>query len=235
MPMHNSEEKDLFNKLKSNLLSLDPVYWVEKYLTLDNKPFRLNGNGYKPFSDIYKYVGIKALEKTSKPVIIVKGRQIGGTTMAAALEMYFMGCGIFGTGNNPPIRIIHAFPQLELAAAYSKTKLNPMITSSLLIQNPDKGKKSKAYMETLLDPYSDTNNSLHFKQFMNGNHLWIESTGLDATRLRGRTADILFFDECFPYKQNITTNDGKIEIGKLYDMFISKHKMPKVLNLIISI
>jgi len=227
-----SNDKDIFFDIKNSLLKLDPVAFVEKYLTLDGKPFRINGNGYKPFSHIYRYIGIKALEKNSKPVILVKGRQTGGTTMAAALEMYFMASGIFGNGSNPPARVIHAFPQLEMAAAYSKTKLNPMIIDSIDATGPEKNKngKSKSYIQALLDTSSDTNNSLHFKQFVGGNHLWIESTGLNADRLRGRTSDVIFFDECFPYDQNIQTETGNIPIGMLYDLFSKGKSLPKVLT-----
>ncbi len=195
-------QKELFNKLKDQLVLFDPVAFCEKYLTLDGAPFKLSNNGYKPFSDIYRYIGIKALEPNSKPVIMVKGRQVGGTTMAGALEMYFMGSGLFGVGNKPPIRVIHAFPLLELAAAYSKTKLNQMIASSIRIENDEEkidkknSGKIKSYMQGLLDPTSPTNDSLHFKQFVGGNHIWIESTGIDADRLMGRTADVIFFDEC---------------------------------------
>lgn len=190
--------EDLFLKLKGQLLNIDPVWYCEKYLTLDGKPFRIHGNGYRPFADIYRYIGIKALEPNSKPVIIVKGRQVGATTMASALEMYFMGCGLFGVGDKPPMRVMHTFPQLELAAAYSKTKLNQIINSSIPVDdnNPDKkASKPKSYMQSLLDQSSSTNDSLHFKQFVNGNHLWIESTGLDADRIMGRTTDCIFFDE----------------------------------------
>jgi hypothetical protein len=192
-----NSDKDLFNKLKKQLLMVDPVAFCESNLTLDGEPFRLSGNGYKPFSEIYRYIGIKALEPNAKPTIIVKGRQVGATTMASALEMYFMGSGIFGFGSKPPIRIIHAFPQLELAAAYSKTKLNQMISSS--VQKEDNGQlkatKQKSYMQGLLDQSTPTNDSMHFKQFVGGNHLWIESVGLDGDRIMGRTADVLFFDE----------------------------------------
>lgn len=189
--------KELFQKLKTQLLNLDPVAFCEENLTLDGKPFRLHGNGYKPFSDIYRYIGIKALEPNAKPVIMVKGRQVGATTMASALEMYFMGSGLFGTGIKPAIRIIHTFPQLELAAAYSKTKLNQIIVSAKPApgQDPKKLGKSKSCMQALLDQSTATNDSLHFKQFIGGNHLWIESTGIDADRIMGRTADIIFFDE----------------------------------------
>ena len=188
---------EVFHKLRKSLLNLDPVAFVENYLTLDGKPFRLHNNGYKPFADIYRYIGIKALEPNAKPVILVKGRQVGGTTMASALEMYFMGSGIFGVGDKPPIRVNHAFPQLELAAAYSKTKLNPMIASSIQLEDFEKkpGAKIKSVMQSLMDQTSATNDSLHFKQFMGGNHIWVESTGLTGDRLRGRTADVIFFDE----------------------------------------
>ncbi len=176
---------------------MDPVAFCEQNLTLDGKPFRLHGNGYKPFSDIYRYIGIKALEPGAKPVIIVKGRQVGATTMASALEMYFMGSGLFGDGFKPPIRIIHAFPQLELAAAYSKTKLNQMISSAVPVETADKksSAKPKTFMQALLDQSTATNDSLHFKQFVGGNHLWVESVGLDGDRIMGRTADVIFFDE----------------------------------------
>lgn len=192
-----SDSDDVFNKLTGDFLNFDPVAFVEKNLTLEGKPFRIKGNGYRPFSDIYRYVGVKALEPGAKPVIIVKGRQVGGTTMAGALEMYFMGSGCFGTDTKPPIRVMHTFPQLELAAAYSKTKLNAMISSSVASGAPvGKGGKTKSYMQNLLDTSSATNDSLHFKQFQGGNHLWIESTGLDADRIMGRSCDVIFFDEC---------------------------------------
>jgi hypothetical protein len=187
----------VFERIKNQLSSIDPVWFCQKYLTLDGKKFRLHGNGYKPFSDVYRYIGIKALEKNALPVIMVKGRQVGATTMAAALEMFFMGSGLFGNGNNPPIRIVHAFPQLDLAFAYAKVKLNGMIASSVVddVGPLPKGQKPKTHMQALLDTSSPTNDSLQFKQFVGGNHLWVESAGIDGQRLRGRTADVLLLDE----------------------------------------
>lgn len=195
--MANELEKELFNKLKDQLMSIDPVAFAQAHLTLDGKDFTLESNGYRPFADIYRYIGIKALEPDSKPVIMVKGRQVGATTMASALEMYFMGSGLFGNNIRPPIRVIHAFPQLELAAAYSKTKLNQMITMAKIPADAKENKaaRPKSCMQLLLDQSTATSDSLHFKQFAGGNHLWIESTGIDADRIMGRSADVLFFDE----------------------------------------
>jgi len=177
---------DLFEKLRESVLKMDPIYFCEKYLTLEGRPFTLTGNGYKPFMDIYRYIGIKALERNSKPIVLVKGRQVGATTMCSALEMYFMGCGLFGVNGNPPMRVIHAFPKLDLAFAYTKTKLNPMISGSVVIDSSKNLKKPRSYMQNLLDKDSQSNDSMQFKQFVNGNHLWIESTGVNGDRLRGR-------------------------------------------------
>lgn len=189
---------DLFIKLKNQLMMIDPVSFIEKYLTLDGKPFRLHGNGYKPLADVYRYVGIKALEPTAKPAIVVKGRQIGMTTLCSAIECYFMCSGLFGTDENPPIRVIHTFPQLELAAAYSKTKLNQIIVSAIPAdpEAQKKGGKPKSYIQSRLDLSTATNDSLHFKQFTGGNHLWVESVGLDADRIMGRSCDVMMIDEC---------------------------------------
>ena len=211
------ESKDLFEKIKQQLLIIDPVSFVENYLTLDGQPFRLHKNGFKPFADIYRYVGVKALERDAKPVIIVKGRQVGGTTMAAALEMYFMGCGLFGGTDKPPMRIVHAFPQLELAAAYTKSKLNPIISTSKLTETKDRSGKQKSYLQNLLDDSNkDTSDSLKFKEFKGGNHIWIESIGLTGDRIRGRTADGMFFDEVQDMTDIAIGNSKKILTASQY-------------------
>lgn len=176
----------LFDQFKDGLLAMDPVYFCEKYLTLDGKAFRLNGNGYKPFSDIYRYIGVRALEPNSKPVVLCKGRQVGATTMAAALELFFMTCGLFGTNGRAPMRILHAFPLLDIAFTYTKTKLNPMITGAVPDEKSRLRGRPKSMVELKIDKSAAANDSLQFKQFMNGNHIQIESTGLDANRLRGR-------------------------------------------------
>lgn len=203
--MNNGQ--DLFENLKLRISNIDPIKFCENYLKLEGEKFTLSGTGYKPFADIYRYIGIKALEKTSKPVVFVKGRQVGGTTMALMLEMYFMGCGLFG-GDKPPIRIIHAFPSLEIASRYTKSKLDPMIGDSKVIGTSKKG-KPLTFMEDLLDS-NQVGDSLKFKRFKGGNFMWIESTGIDADRIRGLTADVIFFDEVQDTPGAALTNAGKI-------------------------
>jgi len=85
---------------------------------------------------------------------------------------------------------------IRIGCRLSKTKLNQMIMSAVPVEGEKKaGIKPKSFMQNLLDQSTATNDSLHFKQFSGGNHLWVESVGLDGDRIMGRTADILFFDE----------------------------------------
>ena len=178
-------EDELLKTIKDKLLNLDPVAFCERYLTLDNKPFRIHGNGYKPFADIYRYIGIKALEKDSKPVVVLKGRQVGMTTCAAAMELYFLASELFG-GEQPIARILHAFPQLDLANAYGKVKLNSMIAGAVSTEPTKKGEKPKSFIQSKIDTSNPSNDSIQFKQFRSGSHLWIESLGLDGQRTRGK-------------------------------------------------
>lgn len=200
-------QNDFFDKFKSDVIKLDPVHWCEKYLTLDGKPFRINGNGYKPFSDIYRYMGVKSLEKSSKPLIIVAGRQVGKTTLISALSAFFTCSGIAGTNGRQPMSLIHFFPTLIHAFAYAKGKLNPLISNSVQVQV---GNKKMPYIESCLDKSFPTNDSLQFKQFIGGNVLRVESTGLDASRIRGITATLCAFDECQMINAQAISNANKV-------------------------
>ena len=188
---------DLFESFRDGILTLDPVFMCEKYLRIDGAPFRLNGTGYKPFADIYRYIALKALEPESKPVVLVKGRQVGATTMAAALEAYFCSSGLFGNNSRPPMRIVHLFPTLGLAAAYTKDKLDPMILGSVSVPGAFKPNGTlRSFVESKLDLSNPAHNSMGFKKFINGNQIWVDASGIDGDRIRGRTVDAAFFDEC---------------------------------------
>jgi len=203
------KEINVFEQLKSGISSVDPVMFCEQNLTLDGFPFRVHGNGYKPFADIYRQIGISALSANSKPIILVKGRQVGATTMAAALELYFMASGIFGRGGKPPVRVIHLFPTLVHVHLYAKTKFNSMIKGSIP-SGLTKGSRSISIIESKLDKTSPTNNSLQYKQFEGGNFVRIESTGIDGDRLMGGTVDIILFDEIQSIMQTAIANINKM-------------------------
>lgn len=189
--MSNNE---MFEKFKDGVATLDPVTWAEKHLTLDGKPYQISKNGYKPHADILRYLAIKALEKDGRPVVFSKGRQVGATILSSVLEMYFMASGLFGQNGRASIRVIHCFPTLVHVFTYAKTKLNSMI-SSAVISTKNTNKKKISCVEEMLDKATPANESLQFKQFIGGNFLRVESTGIDGSRLAGGTSDCHLYDE----------------------------------------
>lgn len=187
-----------FDSLKRELMRVDPVSFAENYLNLDGKPFRISGNGWKWMADIYRHIVTAAMAPDAKPVVMVKGRQVAATTMASVLELYMMSSGMYGVNGIPPVRVMHAFPQLELMHAFSKDKLEKMIHESLPISDYNDRRhpgKIKPYVESQKDSQREATDSLYYKQFKNGNTLWCESIGAEGTRVLGRTFDVFFCDE----------------------------------------
>ena len=205
------KEQELFDNIKSNFLDLDPAYFIQNNLRLDGEEFRIIGNGWKFMVDIYRYIGLQATQKNGKPVVIKKGRQVGATMMAAALDLYFTNGGMFQN-----MKVLHAFPALHFVKRFSQDKLESLIRTSkdnFLIKNKLKS--------------TNAADNLTMKQFNNGT-LWIDSIGEDADRIRGMTVDAIFFDECFPYNTFIETDSGKIEIGRVFDLFVRGEQLPLV-------
>lgn len=214
--MHKDVTEDkLFEHFKNSVLNIDPVSFAENNLIIDGERFSLSG-GYKPFADIYRYICLKAIDPDSPPVILVKGRQVGATVMAAALECYFMACGLYGVNNKPPMRVMHLFPTLALAAAYTKDKLTPIIQHSRPTEELKKNGTYRSIMESKMDTSSPSNDNMTFKKFLNGNQIWIESTGLDGDRLRGRTVDCIFYDECQDMREQAIGAADKTATRSMY-------------------
>ena len=173
-------EKDTFEQIRNSFLDFDPAHFIENNLTLDGSDFKIIGNGWKFMVDIYRYIGLQSTQKTGKQVVIKKGRQVGATMMAAAIDLFFTNSGLF---NKPPIRILHAFPSLGQVKKFSQDKLEGFIRTS----------KDGFILKNKLDKNSVDN--LTMKQFKTGT-LWIDSIGDDGDRIRGMTVDGIFYDEC---------------------------------------
>lgn len=198
-----------FEDLKREVLKVDPVAFSEQYLTIDGKPLRLGGGtGWRYLADIYRYIATKALCEDGKPVVIVKGRQVGATTMATALELYFCTSGLFGSSiEKPPIRVLHCFPSLALVQKFSKDKLSTMMRTSVdnyvakqsLGHDEETGKRR-------LDVPDDT---LTEKQFKHENRLWVDSNANDAQRLHGMSLDAILYDEVQRMNQDDIGNSNR--------------------------
>lgn len=182
----------LFSEVKNELLKLDPVAFTEHYLKLKGKPFKLTHSGWKHMADIYRYIALKAIEKSGKPVVIVKGRQVGATVMAAALDLYFTASGLFGY-NNAPVTVLHCFPNLASVQRFSQSQLNELIDTSV---NDYINQQKLGYNEkTKKVSIAKTPDNMTLKQFRGNNKLWIESLGADSDRIRGISTDFILMDE----------------------------------------
>lgn len=218
----------LFEDLKRGVSIFDPVAFAENYLKLDSgEPFDLSSSGWKYMADLWRFVALQADNKKSKPIVELKGRQVGATTKAGAMGLYFTASGMYGTEvGRPPIRVMHLFPSLKHVGQYTKEKLGPMIRNS---QDNFISRRSLQYDPNAFGKLPD--DTLSEKFFIGENILRIDSVGKDADRIRGSTQDVLLFDECFPYNQCIEVEGGKkVKIGKLYDIWKKGGKLPKVLT-----
>lgn len=224
-PRENNFNK-LFSEIRKEFLKLDPVSFTETHLKIDGaEPYKVSGNGWKFMADIFRYIGTKAVQQDGRPVVILKGRQVGATMMAGAMDLYFTASGLYGT-NNAPMRILHCFPQLGHVKRFSQDKLEVLIRTS----SDDFINRQKLGYNPRTKRVSDSKiaDNITLKQFTGGCNLWIESLGDDADRIRGMTVDGIFFDECFPGNQYIETENGKVTIGKLYRLFKSNKKLPLI-------
>jgi len=173
-------EEQLFDQLKTSFLDFDPAHFVQNNLTLDGAEFTILDNGWKFMADIYRYIALQATRKDGKPVVIKKGRQVGATVMAGALDLFFTNSGLFC---NPNIRVVHLFPALGQVKKFSQDKLETLIRTA----KNDFVTKNKLISSNSVD-------NLTMKQFNTGT-LWVDSLGSDGDRIRGMTADVVFFDE----------------------------------------
>ena len=88
-------QENLFKQLKTSFLDFDPAHFVQNNLTLDGAEFNVLDNGWRFMADIYRYIALQATRKDGKPVVIKKGRQVGATVMAGALDLFFTNSGLF--------------------------------------------------------------------------------------------------------------------------------------------
>lgn len=187
-----------FDLLRKEIMKVDPVSFTESYLTVDGKQLKLTGNGWKFIADIYRHIVFAAMSNSGKPIVIVKGRQVGATIMAAALDLFFTTSGIYGMNGKPPVRVMHSFPQIEMMHSFSKDKLEKMINESVMIPDFNDRKNPgtlKPYAQAQKNSSRDATDTLTYKQFRDGNTLWCDSLGTEGTRVLGKTFDVLFCDE----------------------------------------
>lgn len=197
MPAINETQAkfQLFDDLKKELSLMDPVAFAENHLTIDGESFDMSpGSGYNYMAEVYRSIATQAENKNAKPTVVLKGRQVGATIMAAVLSLFFASSGLYGSGRKgqPPIRILHLFPTIPIMHKYSKDKLETMIRNSTDNYISNKSMKSDDYARSQGAVPDDT---LTYKLFKGGSTIRIDAIGKDADRIRGLTQDVMLFDE----------------------------------------
>lgn len=202
-----SSYNSIFEDIKKSISILDPVSFAEHYLTLDSgENFDLSSRGWKYAADMWRFVALQAENKNSKPIVELKGRQVGATTKAGGLSLYFTSSGLYGSEvNKPPMRVVHLFPTLGHVSKYTKDKLGPMMRNS---RDNFIGARSLENDPSVSGKIPE--DSLSEKYFIGENRLRIDSIGKDADRIRGTTQDVALFDECQDMNRKAIENAIKI-------------------------
>jgi hypothetical protein len=187
-------QEGLFTDLKKELSAFDPVAFAEQRLTIDQNPFNMSeGSGYKFLAEIFRSIASQAENKKSKPTVILKGRQVGATIMAAVCSLYFTSSGLYGgESGRPPIRVLHLFPTIPIMHKYVKDKLEPMMRNSQ--DNFIAARSMKADKEAVRTGMV-SEDTLTIKSFKGDNRIRVDAIGKDADRIRGLTQDAILFDE----------------------------------------
>lgn len=152
------------------LSKLDIVEFVEQRLVLEGKPFLYSDNGHDFAKEIMRYgAHILPYSKKSKPMVVLKGRQVGLSTLSAAMSLYFM----YAEDHKS---FLHCFPQVGHARTHSSKRLIDLIEDSI-----KKGKLPSGFLNTS----SSATQSLEQKDFQKSNTLYVKGTSVDGRRLRG--------------------------------------------------
>lgn len=178
----NDNIEKLFYDVRNNFLDYDPAYFIQNNLTLDGKPFSIIDSGWKFMQDIYRYIAFESTKPDGKPVVFCKGRQVGATVMAGALDLYFTNSGLFV---GPEIKVAHLFPSNALVKRFSQDKLEGLIRTA---------KDDFINQNKLIHTEPNAVDNITMKQFKTGT-LWVENLGLNGDRIRGMSLDVAFFDE----------------------------------------
>ena len=158
------------NIFENFLSNLDAVEFIEQNLILEGKQFLYTDNGHDFAKQIIRYCcHTLPYSKKGKPVAVLKGRQVGLSTLTAAISLYFM----YAEDHKS---FLHCFPQVGHARTHSSKRLIELIEDSI-----KKGKLPQAF----LNSSSTATQSLEQKDFQKSNTLYIKGTSVDGRRLRG--------------------------------------------------
>lgn len=158
-------KNSLFTDFFSNL---DIIQFVESCLVLQGQPYRYLKNGRDFMADILRYgAHVLPYSNKAKPMVVLKGRQIGMSTATSALMLYYMYAEDHKTFG-------HFFPEVGMARRHSSKTFIEMIEDSMVV-----GKLPKDFLN------KRATQSQAQKDFHRSNTIYIEGVSTDARRIRG--------------------------------------------------
>lgn len=203
--------KEIFTELKKSVAAVDCVSFAENYLTIDGKPFDLSGPGWRYMAEIYRTVSAQVENPLARPIVLLKGRQVGATIMAGVLSLHMAASGLYGTeSGKPPIRVMHIFPDLKRCGVYAKDTLSNLISGAQEGYITKRSlKESGVKMGSLEDSQTE-------KYFAGLNKIRVDSMGRNGDRIRGSTQDILLLDEIQDMMRTAVENTLKVATASSY-------------------
>jgi hypothetical protein len=197
--------REIFKELKRDVSNLDCVSFAENYLTIDGKPFDLSGSGWRYMGEMYRIISAQIENPNARPIILLKGRQVGATIMAGVLSLHMASSGLYGTeSRKPAIRVMHVFPDLKRCGVYAKD-----ILSSLMSGANDNHITKRSLKEAAIKG-SALEDSQTQKNFIGMNKIRVDSIGKSGDRIRGSTQDVLLLDEAQDMTRTAIENSLKV-------------------------
>ena len=188
--------KAFVNSIVSSFEEMDPIVWCEKHLNLPDSdaPFKIKDCGRDYLEEPIRYMVGEATTPTGKPVVVLKGRQVGMSVTSVATYLYLLNSGLYTN-----LRILHCFPSLKHVSQFHDPKLLPMIERSDLVRRkrytPDTMWFSETSKKLGQKPKFIGTWTQSLKQFQDDNYLMFDATSKDAGRLRGQTLHFIYYDE----------------------------------------
>ena len=163
-------------------LILDKRSLAEKLITYEGKPLDFNEFFFWPiFWNLEKSLKVKDMNR-----VILAGRQVGKSSIMAVDPI------IESLSNN--FRGLYVAPQESQAKTYSVTRLGAMLKAPYVTKLLY-SRMSPLITQLEKEARPPVKNDVFQKMFINGSYLNISFSSDEPSRIRGFSADSLYFDE----------------------------------------
>lgn len=170
-----------------------PSQWADKYRFLSPEASAEPGRWRTERTIYQKEIMDCAVVKSVKQIVIMSSSQIGKTELLLNILGFFL--------DYEPTPILALQPTLEMAEAFSKDRIAPMLRDSPCFRDKIKNPRSR-----------DSGNTLLHKQFKGGGRLTLAGANSPAS-LASRPVRIVLCDECDRFPTSAGTEGDPINLA----------------------